>query len=172
MYKALFFTVLFYRYDIMNLIMFLIYYKRKGESGLFRRDISAGGVVLYKKSILLLKKFNGKFVLPKGRIEDGESRDVTAIREVEEESGIKGEIIAYLGEINYTFKDARNNGDFVHKTVHWFLMNALNKEPYPQKEEGFSEAMFVPYLKALKIIEHRDEASILNCAIKRIEANF
>ena len=46
-----------------------------------REEISAGGVVLFGNAILLLRKFNGDWVLPKGRIEAGEQKKEAALRE-------------------------------------------------------------------------------------------
>ena len=45
-----------------------------------REEISAGGVVLFGNAILLLRKFNGDWVLPKGRIEAGEQKKEAALR--------------------------------------------------------------------------------------------
>jgi len=52
-------------------------------------EISAGGIVFFKNSILMLKKFNGDWVLPKGRVEENESLKETALREVYEETRAK-----------------------------------------------------------------------------------
>jgi 8-oxo-dGTP pyrophosphatase MutT (NUDIX family) len=70
-----------------------------------REEVSAGGVVLFGNAILLLRKFNGDWVLPKGKVEEGENRQEAALREVLEETGVKADILKYLGEIHYTFKD-------------------------------------------------------------------
>ncbi len=63
--------------------------------------------------------------LPKGHLEDGESAEDAAIREVEEETGIHGAIVATLGTIDYWFvtEDRR-----VHKTVHHYLLLAAGGE--------------------------------------------
>ena len=47
-----------------------------------REEVSAGGVVLFGNAILLLRKFNGDWVLPKGKVEEGENRQEAALREV------------------------------------------------------------------------------------------
>ena len=57
--------------------------------------------------------------LPKGHVEGEESLEATAIREVEEETGIQGEILHKVGEISYTFKVGRKR---IQKTVHHFLL--------------------------------------------------
>ena len=63
-----------------------------------REEVSAGGVVLFGNAILLLRKFNGDWVLPKGKVEEGENRQEAALREVLEETGVKADILKYLGE--------------------------------------------------------------------------
>ena len=62
-----------------------------------REEISAGGVVLFGNAILLLRKFNGDWVLPKGKVEEGENNEEAALREVAEETGVKAETLKYLG---------------------------------------------------------------------------
>ena len=65
-----------------------------------RIEKSAGGVVIYDNAILLLRKYNGDWVLPKGRIEKDEKIKEAALREVKEETGTQAEVIKYLGEIH------------------------------------------------------------------------
>src|SRR5919107_5124680 len=59
--------------------------------------------------------------LPKGHIEEGEAPEDTAVREVAEETGIIGEVVAPLGIIDFWFVA---EGRRVHKTVHHFLLRA------------------------------------------------
>src|SRR5690242_710692 len=60
-----------------------------------------------------------EWVLPKGHLEAGESTQQAAVREVEEETGIRGRVIAPLGTVDYWFVD---HGRRVHKTVHHYLL--------------------------------------------------
>ena len=62
-----------------------------------REEVSAGGVVLFGNTILLLRKFNGDWVLPKRKVEEGENNQEAALREVSEETGVKADILKYLG---------------------------------------------------------------------------
>lgn len=63
--------------------------------------------------------------LPKGHIEEGETPEQTAVREVAEETGISSEVVRPLGTIDYWFvADNRR----IHKTVHHFLMRAIHGE--------------------------------------------
>lgn len=134
-----------------------------------RYEKSAGGIVFYKESILILKKFNGDYVLPKGRVEDNEEKAETAKREVLEEAGVAAEIIKYLGEIHYTYTDNIDDMESVHKTVYWYLMNGNGSNLVPQREEGFVEAKYVPMNKAVSILRYDDEREILKVAISTIK---
>ena len=84
-----------------------------------REEVSSGGVVIFGNAILLLRKYNGDWVLPKGKVEPGEELEDAAKREVREEAGVKAEIIKYLGEIHYTYKSSWDKIGRVHKIVHW-----------------------------------------------------
>ena len=123
-------------------------------------EISAGGVVVFGNAILLLKKYNGDWVLPKGRIEKGEEVEATALREVLEESGVKAEIIDYIGQIHYNYKNLQEN-EIVSKTVHWFLMRSNNMDCFPQRKEGFIDAMYVHIDKAKTLVRYDDEKKII-----------
>ena len=85
-----------------------------------REEISAGGVVVFGNAILLLKKYNGDWVLPKGKVESEETFEQTAIREVFEESSVRVKVISYLGKFIILIKALENR--VLSKTVHWFLM--------------------------------------------------
>lgn len=133
-----------------------------------KEEISAGGVVIFGNTILLLKKYNGDWVLPKGKVERNEDFDSAAIREVFEESGVKGNILKYLGKIHYTFRDNREENEIINKTVHWYLMISRNMQCTPQKREGFIDARFVHINRAAKLAKYDDERSIIRKAIRQI----
>lgn len=63
--------------------------------------------------------------LPKGHIEPGETAELAAVREVEEETGIRGRILQSLGAIDFWFVA---EGRRIHKTVHHFLMERVSGE--------------------------------------------
>lgn len=131
-----------------------------------REEVSAGGIVVFGNAILLLRKYNGDWVLPKGKIEPDENIDETAIREVCEEAGVKAKIQKYLGEIRYTFRSTRKENEKISKTVHWFLMTTKNMSCKPQKKEGFIEARFVHMDTVTKLVKYDDEKRIIIRAIK------
>ena len=130
-------------------------------------EVSSGGVVAFGNTILLLKKYNGDWVLPKGRVENGESTKEAALREVLEEAGVKGQILDYIGEVNYKYKNLRKN-EIVYKTVHWYLMKTSSMDCVPQKKEGFVDAKFVHMDKAKRILRYTDEQKIIISGIELI----
>jgi 8-oxo-dGTP pyrophosphatase MutT (NUDIX family) len=78
---------------------------------------------------------NDKWDLPKGKVDKGETIEAAAIREVEEETGVKGlEIENFLRTTYHIFK---RNGQYKLKEVHWFAMKTSYKGPLQgQLEEG------------------------------------
>ena len=79
--------------------------------------ISAGGVVISESKVLLLLNTKGKWVLPKGHVEENESLRSAAVREVREESGLEAKIQKKLGWIEYSFYHQGRNHN---KKVLWF----------------------------------------------------
>ncbi len=126
---------------------------------------SAGGVVFFNNSVLLLKKKNGYWVLPKGHIELGETKEFAALREVHEEAGVSAQILEYIDFIEYEFIDFRNDNEEIHKKVFWYLMKAEDDNSTPQLEEGFVEAHYMPMHDVVDMARHDDERKIINKAI-------
>ena len=100
------------------------------RGGLRRVDeTSAGGLVVDLTGTVPQGALIGKqdrrgrllWSLPKGHLETGETAEQAAIREVAEETGIVGEIVASLGTIDFWFVA---DGRRIHKTVHHFLLRA------------------------------------------------
>jgi 8-oxo-dGTP pyrophosphatase MutT (NUDIX family) len=103
---------------------------------------AAGGLVIKDKSFLAIKRWN-IWDLPKGHIEEGESEDIAAIREVEEETGISNPIIKKQLEDSlhiYIYE-----GKLILKINHWFKMSYEgNEKLIPQVEEDITEAIWMP----------------------------
>lgn len=131
-------------------------------------EVSAGGVVIFGNTILLLKKYNGDWVLPKGRVEKDEELRDTALREVLEESGVKAEIDRYIGMAHYKYRNLQAN-KMVYKVVHWYLMKCNSMDCVPQKKEGFVDALFVHIDKATNIVRYKDEKNIIEKGLKMIK---
>ncbi|MGV4413118.1 NUDIX hydrolase [Chryseobacterium sp. T1] len=105
----------------------------------FKNIFAAGGVVKNADDKILFIHRLGKWDLPKGKIEKGESNDEAALREVEEECGITQlEIIQFINSTYHIYVD--RDGTNILKTTHWYNMRYRGtKEPIPQIEEGINE---------------------------------
>ena len=133
-------------------------------------EVSAGGIVFFKNNILMLRKFNGDWVLPKGRVEENESIRDAAVREVYEESKAKVNVIKYIGKINYEFnRPCFKDKVQIYKEVYWYLMIARNMNCTAQKNEGFVEAKFIPFERTLSIARYDDERKIIKKAVEDIK---
>ncbi|MCK3682580.1 NUDIX domain-containing protein [Maribellus sp. YY47] len=103
---------------------------------------AAGGVVKRKGQLLFIFR-NGKWDLPKGKIDKGESAEEAALREVEEECGITGHSIVKPLPPTFhiyqsPYKDTK--GEWIFKQTHWFEMEYNGqKDGLPEAEEGISE---------------------------------
>lgn len=103
---------------------------------------AGGGVVLNEDNDVLMIYRRGKWDLPKGKLDDGESIDECALREVSEETGLKklklGEKICDTYHV-YTQK----NQNLLKRTA-WYKMKGTAKEtPVPQAEENIQEVRWV-----------------------------
>ena len=127
--------------------------------------VSCGGVVIFRGKILVLyKHFHNKYegwVLPKGTMEEGESRTDTALREVYEESGVQATVMKYIGKSQYTFSVPE---DVVSKDVHWYLMMADSYYSKPQREEYFTDSGYYNYHEAYHLLKFPNEKQILEQA--------
>lgn len=106
---------------------------------LFRIIEAAGGVVNNPEGEILFIKRLGKWDLPKGKMEKGESREESAVREIEEETGLKDvELVQFINTTYHIYVE--RNGDKVLKCTHWFEMNFNGEDTSkPQIEEGITE---------------------------------
>ncbi len=103
--------------------------------------------------------------LPKGHIELGETAEQTAIREVAEETGIQGSVLAALGSIDYWFV---TEGRRVHKTVHHYLMRFLGGELSDEDVE-VSEVAWVPLKELPSRLAYADERKLAEVADELID---
>lgn len=106
---------------------------------LFKKVGAAGGVVRNKNEEILFIYRIGKWDLPKGKIEKGESLETAAVREVQEETGLQNiELEKFISKTYHTYSE--RNGEKILKTTNWFQMKFIgNETPIPQIEEGISE---------------------------------
>jgi len=130
-------------------------------------EVSAGGLVIDTTGTMGLligrydhKDASGKRVLwslPKGHIEDGESPEQAAIREVAEETGINSSITKSLGVIDFWFMAG---GKRIHKTVHHFLFIEVDGVLLAQESE-VDEVSWFPLTEIVDRLAYPDEKKLI-----------
>jgi 8-oxo-dGTP pyrophosphatase MutT (NUDIX family) len=103
---------------------------------------AAGGLVYNDTNQLLMIFRNGKWDLPKGKLEVGENIEQCAIREVEEECGISELLITQ--QLQETYHTYEINGQKILKRTYWFeIESSFKGNLLPQTIEGITEAVWV-----------------------------
>ena len=114
---------------------------------------AAGGIVKNDKSEFLFIFRRGKWDLPKGKKEPDENLKKTAIREVMEETGLKGLNITRKAGISYHTYELKNH-QILKKTT-WFEMSCRGRQrPKPQKEEDITAVKWLKKENISEVIEN------------------
>ena len=130
-------------------------------------EVSAGGLVVDTTGTMGLligrydlKDTSGKRVLwslPKGHIEEGETPEEAAIREVAEETGINSAITKSLGVIDFWFMAG---GKRIHKTVHHFMFTEIGGTLLAQESE-VDEVSWFPLSEIVERLAYPDEKKLI-----------
>jgi 8-oxo-dGTP pyrophosphatase MutT (NUDIX family) len=114
---------------------------------------AAGGVLVNSKSEVLWMRRNDCWDLPKGKVELGETTEVAAVREVEEECSVHGIVRGAL--LGLTYHTYPYKGEEVLKTSYWYAMSCEGKQSLkPQIEEGITEVLWVNKETHLEYMKH------------------
>jgi 8-oxo-dGTP pyrophosphatase MutT (NUDIX family) len=134
---------------------------------------SAGGVVFRQTTssgvieIALVGRGRERiWTLPKGTPASGETREMTALREVREETGLDVRIIGEVGDIEYFFT---RKGRLVNKRVFHYLMIAIGGNVEAHDHE-YDEARWFPLEEALQNLAYENEKNIVRQAEPLIQA--
>ena len=104
--------------------------------------IAAGGVVLNDEEDILMIFRRGKWDLPKGKLDKGETLEQCAVREVEEETGLTG--VELGNKIVTTYHTYTQFGKHILKESHWYKMKSNSGQKLiPQTEEDITEIRWV-----------------------------
>ncbi len=101
--------------------------------------------------------------LPKGHPEPGESAEQAAAREVREEAGVSGELVAHLGDVAYTFE---RKGRPIGKRVSFFLFEYRSGDPADHDHE-IEEARWMPMREAVTALTYDGERQIVRRALSQ-----
>jgi 8-oxo-(d)GTP phosphatase len=102
----------------------------------YEAEPAAGGLVMKNSKFLMIKRL-GKWDLPKGKLEKGETTEDAALREVNEECGIKAQSKGHICDTHHMYM--RKGRVFIKKTA-WYLMHNIDDSKMNgQEEEGITE---------------------------------
>ena len=133
---------------------------------------AAGGLVFNEKNEFLFIFRSGSWDLPKGRIENNETKKDAAMREITEETGIKKlTVLEKLMITRHTFRS--NVGKRIIKKSHWYLLETKKQSPVPQTDEDIEKAEWMTmekffskkrkiYPNILDVIHTQDTPEITN----------
>jgi 8-oxo-dGTP diphosphatase len=132
-------------------------------------EVSAGGLLLRPRessyeALLIGRRSPRIWALPKGHVERHESMEQAALREVREETGCWGEIVARLNEIGFWFFVDQTKH---HKTVTFFLMRYLSGDPAHHNEE-VDEARWFELNAARRALKYVNEKRLIDMALDYI----
>lgn len=134
------------------------------------REFSAGGLVVNgidcDKQVAVVigrpdRRGRTLWSLPKGHIEIGERPEQTAVREIAEETGIRGDVLAPLGRIEYWFTA---DTVMVRKTVHHYLLRFREGDLTAANDHEVSDAAWVSLETLPSRLAHADERRLAKVA--------
>ncbi len=140
-----------------------------------KKQRSAGGVVFRRdddgiKVVLVSVKGGTVWTLPKGLIEKGEEPEEAAVREVREETGLRGSVVDCLGTSSYWYFLKDENTKY-HKTVHYYLMEYSGGNTEEHDRE-VNDASWFRIDEALKMLKYKGDREILERAKERLERRY
>jgi len=138
------------------------------------REPTAGGVIFRRNAkngssgveILLIADSKGRWTIPKGHIEEGETPRQTAEREIQEETGLKQmKIMDWLGKINFRYRRADT---LVLMTTEIFLVEAQGDTDKIVPQEWMTNIKWLSANEALDKIEYEDIGKLILLGLKEI----
>lgn len=135
------------------------------------REPTAGGVVFRRNDknaveILLIQDAKDRWTIPKGHIEEGETAQQTAKREIGEEAGLTDtDVLGWLGKIHFRY---RRIDKLVLMTTQIYLVRAKGDTDAIKKEDWMNGIRWFSFNDAINAIEYEDIEKLMLLAMKRI----
>lgn len=156
-----------------NLDKFKKYFNRGNKQSIQEivREPTAGGIVFRRNKkgeveILLIQDHKDRWTIPKGHIEEGETAQEAARREIGEEAGLHDiDMLGWLGKIHFRYRRIEK---LVLITQQVYLMRVRTSGNEIQKEDWMNGIKWFPFTEALDLIEYEDIGKLMLLAMKRI----
>jgi 8-oxo-dGTP pyrophosphatase MutT (NUDIX family) len=138
-----------------------------------RREFSAGGVVVRRikgewHAAVIRPAGKDVWALPKGLVDPGEAPADTALREVEEETGVQGRLVDKLGDVRYVYTWS---GERVFKVVSFYLVRYSRGrlgDIAPAMRREVSAARWVPLAEAPDVLAYTGEREMAGLALEKV----
>ena len=113
--------------------------------------------------ILLITTRGGtRYQIPKGHLEEGESPEQAAVREIEEETGVLGRLLRGLGMVEYDFRS--QSGQIIHKRVDYYLLEYLSGSSTNYDPSEVSGATWLGWNEAIGRLTFDNERRLVRSA--------
>lgn len=136
------------------------------------RETTAGGIIFRKSAkngeieILLVQDARDRWTIPKGHVEEGETTQETAIREIAEETGLKKiKIMGWLGKTNFRF---RRMDSLVLMITHVYLARSLDYNETPVPEDWMNGIKWFPAKEAIDLIAYEQLSKLMLVGMKKM----
>src|SRR5215204_5995218 len=137
-------------------------------------QISAGGIAFRwadsaPEVAIVLMKPKLRWQLPKGIVDEGESPQEAAVREVREEAGVETDLVKLIETIEYWYRSVRYGKPVrYHKFVHFYLLQYRRGEVTDHDHE-VEEARWVSFDEAIQMLDFKSEREVAEKAREMIE---
>lgn len=141
-----------------------------------KKEFSSGGVVFRTRAggkgweiVAVQRARHEDWSLPKGHIEEGETKEQAALREVKEETGLDAQVLFPLETIEYYFRKPK--GDLIRKIVYYYLMEAINTRLGGPNWE-VSEARWVDINEVRNLLTYQKDKEVVTKALVELRVRF
>jgi 8-oxo-dGTP pyrophosphatase MutT (NUDIX family) len=136
-------------------------------------ELSAGGAVVHRSQVIVVVPVKRDahrrpvLALPKGHLDEGETAEAAAIREVTEETGVNAELIDKLGDVEYTYE---RRGRRRAKRVAFYLFE-YRSGSLEDHDQEIEDARWMPLEEAARALTYAGEREIVRRAMSRVSVD-